>query len=125
MKAGADTEGAMQAVPLLKAVFCVDCETISNSPHDVCTVCGSPSLTNVFRMLGGSLRSQSTHSAADLPKTAKYNLELTIKVHEVPANELNRAIESISRLAEVCGDLESLHINVESVFDTQGVLRVA
>jgi hypothetical protein len=58
-------------------------------------------------------------------KTAKYNLELTVKVHEIPANELNRAIESISRLAEVCGDLESLHINVESVFDTQAVLRAA
>jgi hypothetical protein len=28
-------------------------------------------------------------------------------------------------LAEVCGDLESLHINVESVFDTQAVLRAA
>ncbi len=51
--------------------------------------------------------------------------ELTVKVHEIPANELNRAIESLSRLAEVCGDLESLHINVESVFDTQGMLRVA
>jgi hypothetical protein len=76
-------------------------------------------------MLGGSLRRQSTHSTADHPKTAKYNLELTIKVHEIPANELNRAIESISRLAEVCGDLGFLHINVESVSDTQGVLRVA
>src|SRR6266566_180193 len=127
MKAGADTEGAKakQAVPLLKAVLCVDCETISNSPHDVCTVCGSPSLTNVFRMLGGSLRSQSTHSTADHPRTAKYNLELTIKVHEIPTNELNRALELISCLADVCGDLESLHINVEPVFDTQGVLRVA
>jgi hypothetical protein len=34
-------------------------------------------------------------------KTAKYNVELTVKVHEIPANELNRAIELISRLAEV------------------------
>ena len=56
-------------------------------------------------------------------KTAKYNLELTVKVHEIPANELNRAIESISRLAEVCGDLESLHINVEPVFDTQAAAQ--
>ena len=56
---------------------------------------------------------------------AKYNLELTVKVREIPANEVNRVIESISGLAEVCGDLESLHINVESVFDTQAVLRAA
>jgi hypothetical protein len=52
-------------------------------------------------------------------------VELTVKVHEVPANELNRAIESISRLAEVCGDLESLHINVESVLDPQAVFKAA
>jgi hypothetical protein len=125
MKAGADTEEGMSAVPLLTAVFCVDCETISNSPHDACTVCGSHSLTSVFRMLGGSLRSQKAHSTEGHAKRAKYNLELTVKVHEIPANELNHAIESITRLAEVCGDLECLHINVESVFNAQGVLRAA
>jgi hypothetical protein len=58
-------------------------------------------------------------------KTTQYNLELTVKVHEIPANELNRAIESMTRLAEVCGDLESIHFNVESVFGTQAVLRAA
>jgi hypothetical protein len=125
MNAGAHTNGGLSAVPLLNAVFCADCETISNSPHDTCTVCGSHSLVNIFRMLGGTLRSQKPLSAEDQVKTAKYNLELTVKVHEIPANELNRAIESIGRLAEVCGDLESLHINVESVFDTQAVPRVA
>jgi len=55
----------------------------------------------------------------------KYNVELTVKVHEIPADELNRAIESISRLADVCGDMEFLHINVESVFGTEAVLRAA
>jgi RNA polymerase subunit RPABC4/transcription elongation factor Spt4 len=125
MNAGAHTDGGLSAVPLLNAVFCADCETISNSPHDTCTVCGSPSLVNLFRILGGTLRSQKAQSAEDHGKTAKYNLELTVKVHEIPANELNRAIESISRLAEVCGDLESLHIDVEPVFGTQAVLRAA
>ena len=125
MNAGADTEGALSTVPLLNAVFCVDCETISNSPHDACTVCGSHSLISLVRLLGGTLRSQKSQSTNDHAKTAKYNLELTVKVDEIPANELNHAIESITRLAEVCGDLKCLHINVESVFDTQGVLRAA
>ena len=119
------TDGGLSAVPMLNAVFCADCETISNSPHDACTVCGSRSLISLFRMLGGTLRTQKPQSPEDHGKTAKYNLELTVKVHEVPANELNRAIESISRLAEVCGDMESLHIDVESVFDPQAVLRAA
>jgi len=125
MNAGAHTDGGLSAVPLLNAVFCADCETISNSPHDACTVCGSPSLINLFRVLGGTLRSQKPQFAEDHAKIGKYNLELTVKVHGIPANELNGAIESISRLAEGCGDLESLHINVESVFETQAVLRAA
>ena len=125
MNAGAHTDGGLSAVPLLNAVFCADCETISNSPHDACTVCGSPSLINLFRVLGGTLRSQKPQFAEDHAKIGKYNLELTVKVHGIPANELNGAIESISRLAEVCGNVESLHINVESVFDAQSVLRAA
>ena len=125
MNAGARTEGGLSAVPLLNAVFCADCETISNSPHDACSVCGSRSLINLFRMLEGKLRSQKPQSAEDHAKPAKYNLELTVKVHEIPADELNRAIESISRLADVCGDMESLHINVESVFGTEAVLSAA
>ena len=124
MNAGARNDGRLNTVALQNAVFCAGCETISNSPHDACTVCGSRSLINLFRMLGGTVRSQKPQSAEDHAKT-EYNLELTVKVYEIPANEVNRVIESISRLAEVCGDLESLHINVESVFDTQAVLRAA
>ena len=125
MKAGADAEERVGAVPLLKAVFCTECETISDSRHDACTVCGSRSLTSLARMLGGTLKSRKAESIEDHVKAAKYDLELIVKVHEIPATELNRAIESITRLAEVCGDLESLHINVESVFDTQGMFRAA
>ncbi len=125
MNAEAHTEEGLSAVPLHNAVFCVDCETVSNSQHDACSVCGSHSLTSLFRMLGGTLRSQKPQSAADHSKTAKYNLELTAKVHGIPATELNHAIELITRLAEAGGDVKCLHINVESVFDTHRVLRAA
>jgi len=94
MNAGAHTEEGLSAVPLHNAVFCVDCETVRNSQHDACSGCGSHSLISLFRMLGGTLRSQKPQSAADHSKTAKYNLELAAKVHEIPENELNRAIES-------------------------------
>jgi hypothetical protein len=125
MNAGAHTDGSLSAVPMLNAVFCADCETISNSPHDACTVCGSRSLISLFRMLGGTLRSQKPQATAGHAKTAKYNLELTAKVHGIPATELNHVMESITRLAEVPGDLESLHLDVEPVFDTQAVLKAA
>ena len=125
MNAAADTERGLGAVPLLNAVFCADCETISNSPHDACTICGGHSLINLFRMLGGTLRRQNEQPAEGHAKTAKYNLELTAKVHGIPATELNHVIESMTRLAGAGGELESLHFNVESGFDTEGVLRAA
>ena len=121
MNSPARRNGDLSTVPLLKAVFCADCETIRNSPHEGCTVCGSRSLINLDRMLGGTLRGEKRHDI----KTAKYNLELIVKVRDVPANEMNRAIESMSRLAEVCHVVESLHVNVESVLNTQSALRAA
>lgn len=125
MNTAADTEKGLSAVPLLNAVFCVDCETITNSPHDACTVCGSHSLINLFRMVGGTLRSQKAQLEGDGAKTAKYNLELTAKVRELPATELSLIIESMTRLAQVGRAVESLRINVETVFNTEGVLRAA
>jgi hypothetical protein len=74
-------------------------------------------------MLGGTPRSRKPQSTEDHAKTTKYNLELTADVHAIPATELNRAIELITRLA-AGGDV-SLHINVEPVFDTQAMLKAA
>jgi hypothetical protein len=110
MNSGRDPEQEMSVVPLQQAVFCVNCETVSNSPHDACKVCGSRSLVNLFRMLGGTLRGNN-HTQ----ELVKYNLELTVRVHEVSAADLNHAIDALTRLAEVGTDLQALHMNVESV----------
>ena len=58
---GSDVDGASQvgrclnAVSLQNAVLCAECDVVSDSPHDRCLVCGSPSLFNISRMLGGTL----------------------------------------------------------------------
>jgi len=44
----------LEALPLLEAVLCADCEIISNSRGDCCQVCGSRSLLSLARILGGS-----------------------------------------------------------------------
>ena len=58
---GSDVDGASQsgrclnAVSLQNAVLCAECDVVSDSPHDRCLVCGSPSLFNISRVLGGTL----------------------------------------------------------------------
>jgi hypothetical protein len=45
------------AVCLQNAVLCADCDCVSDSPHDRCLVCGSSSLFNLARVMGGNLSS--------------------------------------------------------------------
>jgi hypothetical protein len=45
----------INAVALQNAVLCAECDVVSDSPHDRCLVCGSRSLFNISRMLGGAL----------------------------------------------------------------------
>jgi hypothetical protein len=45
----------LNSVTLLEAVLCADCEIISNSGGDTCEVCGSRSLLNLGRVLGGCI----------------------------------------------------------------------
>jgi hypothetical protein len=106
---GREVEQEMSVVPLQHAVFCVNCETVSNSPHDVCRVCGSRSLVSLFRMLG-TLRGK-----CQSPELVKYNIELSVRVSEVSASDLNHAIDALTRLAEVGKDLQTLHMHIESV----------
>src|SRR5215470_13110623 len=45
----------LNAVPLENAVLCAECDVVSDSPHDLCLVCGSHSLFNIARVFGGKL----------------------------------------------------------------------
>jgi hypothetical protein len=55
MDAGAKPESSLNTVPLQNAVLCADCEVISDSAGEVCSVCGSRSLLSIGRVLGGSV----------------------------------------------------------------------
>ena len=46
---------ALNAICLKSAVLCAECDVVSDSPQDHCLVCGSRSLFNIARLLGGSL----------------------------------------------------------------------
>lgn len=60
----------VNAVRLENAVLCAECDVVSDSPHDTCLVCGSRSLFNVARVLGGCLpqeRANLLKQAVDAP----------------------------------------------------------
>jgi len=48
----------LNAVPLQNAVLCAECDVVSDSPHDICMVCGSRSLFNIARVFGGTIPGQ-------------------------------------------------------------------
>jgi hypothetical protein len=56
----------LNLVPLRSAVFCVNCETISDSRTGACPACGSPSLISMARLLGGSGQDSATRSGPGL-----------------------------------------------------------
>jgi hypothetical protein len=78
---GAHVEGApeagrcLNAVALRNAVLCAECDVVSDSPHDRCLVCGSPSLFNIARVFGGNLpKDRATLIAADTRENTPYEV---------------------------------------------------
>lgn len=55
VESGPERLRVLNAVALQNAVLCAECDVVSDSPHDVCLVCGSHSLFNVARIFGGTL----------------------------------------------------------------------
>ncbi len=67
----------VNAVALQQAVLCANCDSISDSPHDTCMICGSRSLLPLSRILGevqGEVRSgaaRTVQPAAERPASDK------------------------------------------------------
>lgn len=54
----AEKDRLLNSICLQNAVLCADCDVVSDSPHDQCLVCGSRSLLNISRLLGGMMPSE-------------------------------------------------------------------
>src|ERR1700691_158282 len=60
------TSSDVNFVSLQTAVFCVQCELLSDNNTPRCLACGSAAVLSLSRVLGGSLRGQQTaHLIAD------------------------------------------------------------
>jgi len=112
-----------RSIPLVNATYCADCDLITDTPHDACGVCGSHSVVGVSRMLQ---RSWQPAAAQSLGRSARYRVNLTVEVREIPADGLDDITKLMTRLAESGGRVERLHINVDpsgSASDTGNVGR--
>jgi GAF domain-containing protein len=84
-------------VSLQLAVFCVECELLSENNTPRCLACGSRAVLSLSRVLGGSLRHQQTaHLIAD----AELDQLVRSLLHTVPqvatANQGEEAVSSFS-----------------------------
>jgi hypothetical protein len=102
----------LSAIPLQNAVYCVNCDLITNSPHDACGVCGSHSVVGVSRMW------QLTLGGSKPTNAARYKVNLAVDVREIPANGLSESTKLLGRLAELGGDVKTLHIKVDPIFSS-------
>ena len=82
----------LNAVPLQNAVLCAECDVVSDSPHDVCMVCGSRSLFNIARVFGGKLPKKRA-SLVTQP-TAEASARETVLVFPKPHRPRKRATGS-------------------------------
>lgn len=122
IKSRSDASG----LPLWNAVFCLDCEVISNSRGDECPVCNGRSLVSLARILGGSLfahREQLSQEA----EHALFDITITVELRQMDAKDLTTMLE---RLTSVIGprlarQQAMFHVDVKPSPDrlgSQGVL---
>jgi GAF domain-containing protein len=84
---------------LQTAVFCVQCELLSENSTTTCLACGSQAVLNLSRILGGSLRRQPTANLIADAELDRLVRELLQSVPTLtPVNE-NRALASFATLA--------------------------
>ena len=100
-------------LPLSNSVFCLDCESISNSRGDECSACKSRSVVSLARMLGGSLFAHRAQQIQD-SEGVLFDVTFTVELQQIHARELSTTIE---RLTSVIGPRlarkqASFHVNV-------------
>src|SRR3979411_1182712 len=82
-------------VKLQAAVFCVECELISQKHTMNCLACGSKALMNLSRLMGGSLLNQST---ANLIQDAALDRVVRELLQTIPSKMPMRELREVPRV---------------------------
>ncbi len=101
-------------LPLWNAIFCLDCEVISNSRGDECPVCNGRSLVSLARILGGSL---FVHREQEPKERENQLFDVTINVdlQQMAAKDLTTTLERLTGVIapKLASDQALFHINVK------------
>ena len=86
-------------VSLQKAVFCAQCELLSENNSSTCLACGSQAIMNLSRLLGGSLRGHPTANLIADAELDRLVRELLLTVPAEASARQNRPAASFATLA--------------------------
>jgi len=105
-------------LPVWNAVFCLDCELISNSPGGECPICSGRSLVSLARILGDSLFAHQEHEFQQRGD-GLFDITITVELQQTRAKDLTTTLE---RLTSVIGpklarEQARFHINVKPSAD--------
>jgi hypothetical protein len=100
-------------LPLWNAIFCLDCEVISNSQGDECPICNGRALVSLARILGGSLfahREQASQERED----KLFDVIITVDLQQMDAKDLTATLERLTSVIapKLARDQATFHINV-------------
>jgi hypothetical protein len=110
------TQNNASVLPLWNAVFCLDCEAISNSRSEECPACKSRSLVSLSRMLGGSLR---THRALQEHDGVLFDIVMSIELQQMHPKDVSATIERITTVIapKLAREGAAFHVNVKPRVD--------
>jgi hypothetical protein len=102
-------------IPLWNAIFCLDCEVISNSRGDECPSCQSRSVVSLARLLGGSLLAHR----AQRRESGMFDITIAVELQKVNAKDLSTMVERLTSVIgpKLAGDKATFHINVKPTVD--------
>lgn len=98
-------------LPLWNAIFCLDCEVISNSRGDECPVCSGRSLVSLARVLGGSL---FAHREPASQENKFFDVTITVDLQQMAAKDLTATLERLTGVIapKLARDQAAFHVNV-------------
>ena len=111
-------------LPLWNAIFCLDCEVISNSRSDECPICKGRSIVSLARMLGGSLFAHREQESKERDNEL-FDITITVEFQQMYAKDLTTTLERLTGVIapKLARDQATFHINVNPSADRPKLQR--